>query len=111
MEKEWITWNGGAELVGIEGDETALELVAAHAGRSDEDDGSRCGRMRQQARHFLVGGDLLPVKVVVFCQRVHHFLSGGRSSAAGRTKRTYNTRRRATTYKPQHIQATTQNNG
>ena len=41
-----ITWNGGAELVRIEGDETAFELVAADAGGSDEDEGSRSGRVR-----------------------------------------------------------------
>ena len=70
-----FTWYGGAEFIRIESDEPPLEFVAADSGGSDEDDGTRHGRMGQQTRHFLVGGDFLTVKVVVLCQGIHDFLS------------------------------------
>lgn len=70
-----LTRDGGAEFVGVEGDETPFEFVAADAGRSDEDDGPRNGRVGHETGDFLVSGDFLPIEILVLCQSVHNLLS------------------------------------
>lgn len=72
-----LTGNGGFELVGVEGHESALELVAADAGGSDEHHRPVEARPRVQFGHLFVGGDFFAVEVVVLCGCIHNLFSSG----------------------------------